>query len=537
MELSILSIFVQNLEFSVKSEIQKRRTFAIVSHPDAGKTTITEKFLWYGNVIREAGHVRAKSNRSYTVSDWMKIEQQRGISVSSSVLNFPFEGCMFNLVDTPGHQDFCEDTYRALTAVDAALVLIDSVNGVERQTIKLMDVCRMRHTPIITFINKMDLDGRPVLDLLDEIESILKIKVAPFTLPIGVGKLFKGVYSIAENTFHTFNKEEGSQEIIQMSGPDDERLVELCGENWVAQFREEYDMVTGAMDPFDHEKFLKGEMCPVFFGSAVNNFGVRQLLNAFAKLAPPPMVRLTDKREVNPEEEKFSAFVFKIQANMDPKHRDRTAFLRICSGSFTRGEKVYHCRSNREIRLAAPTAFLAKDKEVIDHAYAGDIVGINDPGLFRIGDTLTDGEKMNFTGIPDFAPEFFARVTLLNPVKSKQMAKGLAELSEEGATQLYEPLKSPIPVIGVVGELQFDVLKYRLLAEYGAEVSLDKIPAYGIRWVSGDEKELGNFSAEYAMDCMLDKERRLVCLFPNEYRLNLALKNYEKLKFEQTSRG
>ena len=323
----------------MNAEIEKRRTFAIVSHPDAGKTTITEKFLWYGNVIREAGHVRAKANRSYTVSDWMKIEQQRGISVSSSVLNFPFEGCMFNLVDTPGHQDFCEDTYRALTAVDAALVLIDSVNGVEKQTIKLMDVCRMRHTPIITFINKMDLDGRHVLDLLDEIESILKIKVAPFTLPIGVGKLFKGVYSIAENTFHTFNKEEGHQEIIQMEGPDDPRLVEMCGENWVAQFKEEYEMVTGAMDPFDHEKFLKGEMCPVFFGSAVNNFGVRQLLNAFAKLAPPPMVRETDKRPVSPDEDAFSAFVFKIQANMDPKHRDRTAFLRICSGSFTRGEK------------------------------------------------------------------------------------------------------------------------------------------------------------------------------------------------------
>ena len=521
----------------MNAEIEKRRTFAIVSHPDAGKTTITEKFLWYGNVIREAGHVRAKANRSYTVSDWMKIEQQRGISVSSSVLNFPFEGCMFNLVDTPGHQDFCEDTYRALTAVDAALVLIDSVNGVEKQTIKLMDVCRMRHTPIITFINKMDLDGRHVLDLLDQIENVLHIKTAPFTLPIGVGKLFKGVYSIAENTFHTFNKEEGHQEIIQMEGPDDPRLVEMCGENWVNQFKEEYEMVTGGMDPFDHEKFLKGEMCPVFFGSAVNNFGVRQLLNAFAKLAPPPMVRETDKRPVSPDENAFSAFVFKIQANMDPKHRDRTAFLRICSGSFTRGEKVYHVRTGREIRLAAPTAFLAKDKEVIDHAWAGDIVGINDPGLFRIGDTLTDGEKINFTGIPDFAPEHFARVTLLNPLKSKQMAKGLAELSEEGATQLYEPLKSAIPVIGVVGELQFDVLKFRLQSEYGADVALDRVPAHGIRWVSGPEKDVGKFAEEYAMDCMMDKERNLVCLFPNEYRLNLAMKNYENLKFAETSQG
>ena len=364
----------------------------------------------------------------------------------------------------------------------------------------------------------MDLDGRHVLDLLDEIESILKIKVAPFTLPIGVGKLFKGVYSIAENTFHTFNKEEGHQEIIQMDGPDDPRLVEMCGENWVAQFKEEYEMVTGAMDPFDHEKFLKGEMCPVFFGSAVNNFGVRQLLNAFAKLAPPPMVRETDKRPVSPDENAFSAFVFKIQANMDPKHRDRTAFLRICSGSFTRGEKVFHVRTGREIRLAAPTAFLAKDKEVIDHAWAGDIVGINDPGLFRIGDTLTDGEKINFTGIPDFAPEHFARVTLLNPLKSKQMANA-------------------IPVIGVVGELQFDVLKFRLQSEYGADVSLDRVPAHGIRWVSGPEKDVAKFAEEYAMDCMMDKERNLVCLFPNEYRLNLAIKNYENLTFAATSQG
>ncbi len=516
-------------------EIAKRRTFAIVSHPDAGKTTITEKFLWYGKVIREAGHVRAKANRSYTVSDWMKIEQERGISVSSSVLNFPFEGCWFNLVDTPGHQDFCEDTYRALTAVDSALVLIDSVNGVEKQTIKLMEVCRMRHTPIITFINKMDLDGRPVLDLLDQIESVLKIKAIPFTLPIGVGKLFKGVYSIAENTFNVYDEKSGHQEILQMQGPDDPKLVELCGENWVRQFREEYDIVTGGMDPFDRELFLAGEMCPVFFGSAVNNFGVRQLLNAFASLAPSPLPRETDKRAVLPEEPDFTGFVFKIQANMDPKHRDRTAFLRICSGEFTRGDKVLHVRSGREIRLAAPTAFLAKDKEVIDTAWAGDIVGINDPGLFHIGDTLTKGEKMNFTGIPDFAPEFFARVTLLNPLKSKQLAKGLKELTEEGATQLYQPFKSAIPVIGVVGELQFDVLKYRLLAEYGADVSLDRIPSFGVRWVVGPAADVDRFVDENGIDCMRDKEDRIVCLFPNEYRLSLAVKNFPSLKFRETS--
>ena len=522
---------------SINPEIAKRRTFAIVSHPDAGKTTITEKFLWFGKVIREAGHVRAKANRSYTVSDWMKIEQDRGISVSSSVLNFPFEGCWFNLVDTPGHQDFCEDTYRALTAVDSALVLIDSVNGVEKQTIKLMDVCRMRHTPIITFINKMDLDGRSVLDLIDQIESVLKIKAIPFTLPIGVGKLFKGVYCIADNTFNVYNAQSGHQEILQMSGPDDPKLVELCGENWVNQFREEYDVVTGGMDPFNHELFLKGEMCPVFFGSAVTGFGVRQLLNAFADLAPAPMPRETDKRTVDPSESDFSGFDFKIQANMDPKHRDRTAFIRICSGQFQRGDKVYHVRSERDVRLAAPTAFLAKDKEVIDTAWAGDIVGINDPGLFHIGDTLTKGEKMSFSGIPDFAPEYFARVTLLNPLKSKQLAKGLKELTEEGATQLYQPFKSAILVIGVAGELQFDVLKFRLMSEYGADVSLDRIPSFGVRWIVGDPAEVEKFVNDNGGDCMRDKEERFVCLFPNEYRLTLAVKNYPELKFVETSLG
>ncbi len=516
-------------------EISKRRTFAIVSHPDAGKTTMTEKFLWYGNVIREAGHVRAKSNRSYTVSDWMKIEQQRGISVSSSVLNFPFEGCQFNLVDTPGHQDFCEDTYRALTAVDAALVLIDSVNGVEKQTIKLMEVCRMRKTPIITFINKMDLDGKDVVDLLDEIENILGIHTCPFTLPIGYGKLFKGVYSVADHTLHTFNKEEGKQEVIQLSGPEDPILVERCGEAYVEEFKQRYELVTGAMDPFDRERYLKGEQCPVFFGSAINNFGVRQLLNAFAQLAPPPMIRETNTRFVDPGEPKFSAFVFKIQANMDPKHRDRTAFLRICSGSFQRGGKVLHCRTGREIRLAAPTAFMAKDKEVIDTAWAGDIVGINDPGLFNIGDTLTDGENLQFTGVPDFAPEHFARVVLMNPLKSKQMNKGLDQLSEEGATQLYAPFKSPIPVIGVVGELQFDVLKFRLESEYGADVALERMAVFTARWVTGPEKELATFIREHEHDCMHDKHGLMVCLFPNEYRLNLALKNHPELVYKSTS--
>lgn len=519
-------------------EIARRRTFAIVSHPDAGKTTMTEKFLWYGNVIREAGHVRAKSNRSYTVSDWMKIEQQRGISVSSSVINFPFAERWFNLVDTPGHQDFCEDTYRALTAVDSALVLIDSVNGVERQTIKLMEVCRMRHTPIITFVNKMDLEGRDAIELIDEIEEILQIKCCPFTLPIGAGKRFQGVYSIADRTLHTFAYAQGdsrAQQIIQLEGVYDYRLDEMFEAQFVEELRNRHELVTGVMEPFDHASFLRGEQCPVFFGSAINNFGVKQLLGAFADLAPPPLPREAVQRIVDPGEEKFSAFVFKIQANMDPKHRDRTAFLRICSGKFERGGKVLHCLSGREIRLATPTTFTAREKETVDVAWAGDIVGVNDPGLFRIGDTLSEGEILQFTGVPDFAPEYFARVTLLNPLKSKQMNKGLDQLTEEGATQLYSPLKSSIPVIGVVGELQFDVLKFRLESEYGAEVQLDRMSVGGARWVHGLPAEIAKFTKEHEMDCMHDKTGKLVCLFPNEYRLNLAVKNYPDLQFSSTS--
>lgn len=519
----------------MSSQVSRRRTFAIVSHPDAGKTTMTEKFLWYGKVIREAGHVRAKAGRSHTTSDWMKIEQQRGISVSSSVLNFPWDNCAFNLVDTPGHQDFCEDTYRALTAVDSALVLIDSVNGVEKQTIKLMEVCRMRHTPIITFINKMDLDGKDVVDLLDEIEDILQIKVAPFTLPIGYGKTFYGVYSIQDNTVHTLDMATGEQSLIQVEGVDDPKLDEMFPENHLSVMRERYELVTGVMDPFDKQAFLDGKMCPVFFGSAIKNFGVQQLLSAFSELAPAPLPREAEDRMVNPEESDFSAFVFKIQANMDPRHRDRTAFIRICSGKFERGARVTHCRSGKDIRLAAPTSFMAQNKEIVEEAYAGDIVGINDPGMFQIGDTLTTGKNVRFLGIPDFAPEFFARVLLQNPMKSKQMNKGLEQLSEEGATQLFLPVKSPSPVIGVIGELQFDVLQHRLEEEYGALVTLERFPVFEARWIFGPTAEVEKFAKEYAMDCMHDRHDNLVCLFPNEYRLNLAEKDYTELEFHKTS--
>jgi peptide chain release factor 3 len=519
------------------NDILKRRTFAIVSHPDAGKTTITEKFLWYGSVIREAGHVKAKANRTFTTSDWMEIEKKRGISVSSSVINFPYGSSYFNLVDTPGHQDFCEDTFRALTAVDSALVLLDGVNGVERQTIKLMDVCRIRKTPIITFINKMDLDGRDPLDLLDEIEEVLKIKCAPFTLPVGWGKQLRGVYSIVDNTFHTFDKDADEQVVVQMEGPKDPKMLDYCTERDLEFFDEHYEMVTGAMEPFDHAAYLRGEQCPVFFGSAVNNFGVSQLLEAFSDLAPSPQAREADTRIVDPTEDNFSGYIFKIQANMDPRHRDRTAFLRVCSGKFERGARVLHCRSGKTIRLAAPTSFVAQDKTVLQEVFAGDIVGINDPGMFNIGDTLTTGEKFRFQGIPDFAPEYFARVILMNPMKSKQLKKGLDQLSEEGATQLYHPHSTVTPILGVVGELQFDVIKQRLESEYGSEITLERMSVFTARWIMGDKVECDKFAKDFKADCSSDKEGRLVCLFPNEYRMNLAMKNWESLAFAETSEG
>lgn len=517
----------------MKELISKRRTFAIVSHPDAGKTTTTEKMLWYGGAIREAGHVRAKRNRKRTTSDWMKIEQQRGISVSSSVLNFSYANRWFNLVDTPGHDDFCEDTFRALTAVDSALVLIDSVNGVEKQTIKLMNVCRMRKTPVITFINKMDLDGRDVLDLLDNIETVLGIETTPFTLPIGYGKSFAGVFGVRDFRLHTIGKED--EEVVQLEGIDDPELSKRFKEKEIALLRERYEMVTEVMTPFSREKFLAGEQMPVFFGSAIRNFGVKQLLEAFAELAPGPLPRVSDLRKVDPFEENFSGFVFKIQANMDPNHRDRTAFIRVCSGKFERGAKVMHLRSGKQIRLSAPTSFMAQDKEIIDEAYAGDIVGINDPGLFNIGDTLSAGEKFSFEGIPSFAPEYFCRVVLKNPLKNKQLTKGLDQLSEEGATQLFTPLLGAQPVLGVVGELQFDVLQWRLQSEYGAETHFERLSVFGARWVGGENSAVASFQKEHLSDCYSDKEGRLVCLFPNEYRFNLAQKNHPDLLFSDVS--
>jgi peptide chain release factor 3 len=518
-------------------EILKRRTFAIVSHPDAGKTTITEKFLWYGKVIREAGHVRAKANKKFTTSDWMKIEQQRGISVSSSVLSFPFGGCQINLVDTPGHQDFCEDTYRALTAVDSALVLLDAAKGVEPQTIKLMEVCRMRKTPITVFMNKLDRDSLDPVALMDEVENVLGLRCAPMSMPIGSGKMFQGVYSFIDDTVHVFSPEAPEGDIRKVDGTGDVRMDEWFHPRYLREFRDQADLVRGAMDVFQRDKYLRGEQSPVYFGSAINNFGVKQLLDSFVAHAPSPMPRQAEQRVVEATEPRFTGFVFKIQANTDPKHRDRIAFVRICSGKFIRGAKVNHCRTGRQVRLAAPSTFLAQDKTVVDEAYAGDIIGIHDPGMYSISDTLSESENLKFLGIPDFAPEHFARVYLEDPLKGKQLSQGLKQLSEEGATQLFQPVASPIAVLGVVGVLQFDVIKFRLEEEYGAKCRLEPAPIHVARWLVGDPQQVQEFKSQNTHDMATDKGGNLVYLCPNEYRLGLMEKNFPKLAFTKFHEG
>jgi len=518
-------------------EIRKRRTFAIVSHPDAGKTTITEKFLFFGGVIREAGHVRAKAGRKYTTSDWMKIEQQRGISVSSSVLSFPYRNCHVNLVDTPGHQDFCEDTYRALTAVDSVLVLLDAAKGVEPQTIKLMEVCRLRKTPVTVFINKLDRESQDPLTLMDEVERVLGVRCSPRTLPIGSGSAFQGVYGLLDHTIHLFNRDSQEAEVRQVTGFDDPQLDTWFDARSLREFRDQADLAVGALSTWDREEYLRGDLAPVYFGSAINNFGVKHLLDAFVEYAPSPMPRESSDRVVEATEEHFTAFVFKIQANTDPKHRDRIAFLRVCSGRFDRGVKVLHCRTGRQVRLAAPTQLMANEKSVVDIAYAGDIIGIHDPGLYSISDTLSDGEKLAFLGIPDFAPEHFAKVYLEDPLKSKQLDQGLNQLSEEGATQLFHPLSGRIQVLGVVGVLQFDVIKFRLEEEYGARCRLEQAPIYGVRWLEGDPAALAEFKAEHTFDMATDKRDNPVYLAPNEYRLATVEKNFPKVKFHKFHQG
>jgi len=513
--------------------IKRRRTFAIISHPDAGKTTLTEKLLWFGGAIQIAGEVRARKASRHATSDWMELEKQRGISVTSSVMQFPYRDCVINLLDTPGHQDFSEDTYRTLTAVDSAVMVIDSVNGVEAQTIKLLNVCRMRDTPIITFINKLDRAGRPPIELLDEIESVLGMQCAPMTWPIGMGKGFRGVYHLYNDSIAFFDPhaEKGTSEVIQ--GLDNPRLDELIGYQ-AGELRVDIELVRGASHTFDSAAYLSGKQTPVFFGSAANNFGVQSLLDAVVELSPAPLGRNTATRHVVPDEPKFSGFVFKIQANMDPKHRDRIAFLRVCAGRFERGMKIKQVSTAKLMAVNNAITFMAQDRNTTDEAYAGDIIGIPNHGTVKLGDTFTEGEDLKFTGIPSFAPEFFRRVRLKNPLKMKQLQKGLQQLAEEGASQLFRPLLSNDLILGAIGTLQFDVVAHRLEFEYGVNIAFEAYDCSTARWLRGSDADLKAIADKYGFNVALDGAGEYVYLAPNRVNLAMAQERYPDIQFLET---
>lgn len=517
-------------------EISRRRTFAIVSHPDAGKTTLTEKLLLYGGAIQLAGTVKGRKAARHATSDWMELEKQRGISVTSSVMQFPYKDCVINLLDTPGHEDFSEDTYRTLTAVDSALMVIDSAKGVEARTIKLMEVCRLRATPIMTFINKLDRESRDPVELMDEIENILKIRCAPVTWPIGSGKRFKGVYHLVNDSVHFFSATHGGKiqagKIVQ--GLGNPQLDEVLGPQ-AQELRDEIELVKGASNEFDADAYLTGELTPVFFGSAINNFGIQELLDSFAAFAPPPQARDTDQRKVSAGEETFSGFVFKIQANMDPKHRDRIAFLRIVSGQYSKNMKMHQVRTGKDVQIANAITFMARDREHVEDAYAGDIIGLHNHGTISIGDTFTQGEDIKFSGIPNFAPEMFRRVVLRDPLKMKALQKGLDQLSEEGATQVFRPLINNDLILGAVGVLQFDVVAYRLKDEYGVECSYDAVPVAAARWIEcDDDKTLNEFMKKNESNLARDSAGSLTYLAPTHVNLNLAQERAPKVQFLAT---
>ncbi|NOT15615.1 MAG: peptide chain release factor 3 [Methylotenera sp.] len=517
----------------LQDEISRRRTFAIISHPDAGKTTLTEKLLWFGGAIQVAGEVRGRKAARHATSDWMELEKQRGISVTSSVMQFPYREHMVNLLDTPGHDDFSEDTYRTLTAVDSAVMVIDAVNGVEAQTIKLLNVCRMRDTPIITFINKLDRESREPIELLDEIETTLGMECAPMTWPIGMGKGFRGVYNLYTDTIYFFDPraEKGTSEIIQ--GLDNPRLDEVLGQV-AGELRVDIELVRGASHSFDKARYLSGKQTPVYFGSAINNFGVQSLLDAVIDLSPPPLARHTASRVVAPDEAKFSGFVFKIQANMDPKHRDRIAFLRVCSGRFERGMKIKQVATGKQIAVNNAITFMAQDRTTMDEAYSGDIIGIPNHGTIKVGDTFTENEMLKFTGIPSFAPEFFRRARIKNPMKMKQLQIGLKQLSEEGAAQLFRPLLSNDLILGAVGMLQFDVVAHRLEHEYSVDMVFEPYDCYTARWLSGQEADLKAIADKYGFNVALDGADGYVYLAPNRVNLQMAQERYPDIQFLET---
>lgn len=522
---------------SLTTEIAKRRTFGIISHPDAGKTTLTEKLLLFGGAIQKAGAVKSSKIKDHARSDWMEIEKQRGISVATSVMGFNYNDTKINLLDTPGHQDFAEDTYRTLTAVDSVIMVIDCVKGVEIQTEKLMEVCRMRNTPVICFINKLDREGRDPFDLLDEIEDKLSIKVRPLSWPISMGKTFKGVYSLYEKKLTLFTPSKITvEEGIELKDITSDELDRLVGENYAKQLRADVELIEGVYPEFDVNSYLSGDVAPVFFGSAVNNFGVKELLDTFIRIAPPPIPRETTVREIKPDEPKFSGFIFKIHANMDPKHRNRIAFLRVCSGKFERGSNYFHVRQDKSIRFSNATAFMAQDRETVDEAWPGDIVGIYDTGNLKIGDTLTEGEKVMYTGIPSFSPEIFKEVENLDAMKTKQLEKGLIQLMEEGVAQLFTYELGNKKVVGTVGALQFEVIQFRLKNEYGATVRFAPQNIYKACWISStDQKKLQEFIDSKQRHIARDKDGKLVFMAESKGWLQMVQENFPEISFHFTS--
>jgi peptide chain release factor 3 len=531
-------------------EIQRRRTFAIISHPDAGKTTLTEKLLLYGGVIQLAGAVKAKRGRSNAVSDWMEMERERGISITTSVLQFPYRGYQLNLLDTPGHADFSEDTYRTLHAVDGAVMLLDSAKGVEAQTRKLFRVCRQRSIPIFTFVNKMDRPGRDPFELIGEVESVLEIGVFPITWPVFRGGTFRGVYHRLARRVYLFDESHAGSSAavgaerppVEVTGLDDPALRDELDQQGWDRLRGEADLLEAAGDGFDEERFLAGKLSPMFFGSAINNFGLEAFLETFCSLMPPPAARASDQGPIAPTREEFSGFVFKIQANMDRAHRDRIAFVRICSGKMIRGMKVHHVRTGKEVRLANPTQFMARERNVVDEGFAGDVVGIHDPGSLEIGDTLTGGSSFSFEGIPSFAPEHFTRLLLVDPLRRKQFAMGLEQLAQEGTIQLYRPPagRAGDLVLGALGRLQFEVTQYRLQSEYGVEVRLEPAPYQLARWVArADDAPLDLDALSGAVEGMvvLDVRGRPVVLFDREWALRSAERFHPEYRFGETATG
>ncbi len=520
-----------------RAETARRRTFAIVSHPDAGKTTLTEKLLLFGGAIQLAGSVKGRKAARHATSDWMALEKERGISVTSSVMQFPYAGRIVNLLDTPGHADFGEDTYRVLTAVDSALMVIDCARGVEERTIKLMDVCRLRTTPIMSFINKLDREGRNPIELMDEIESVLHIACTPITWPIGMGKRLRGIYDMRNDAVHLYEPGRNftRQASTVLQGLDHPELEQRVGADTLAELRDELELVRGATPAFDQEAYLAGRLTPVFFGSAINSFGVQLLLDFFVEHAPPPQARAATTRIVAPEEDRLSGFVFKIQANMDPAHRDRVAFMRVCSGTYTRGMKMYQSRTGKDVKVANALTFMASDREIVEAAWPGDVIGLHNHGTIAIGDTFTEGEPLHFTGIPNFAPELFRIARLRDPLKAKALHKGLQQLSEEGATQFFRPLMSNDLILGAVGVLQFDVTAYRLRNEYNVDCAFERTGVATARWVHcNDPATLADFRERNAMHLALDAAGQLVYLAPTRVNLQLAEERWPDVAFAAT---